>query len=190
MTQHEYREAIDSATIKIAAWMVAHGAVDTEPDPHDEDSMFGMMMELRMMYLDDLECFIGGATCDPVEPAHYATDKELIVEYEHEVPHHNLEIAALVPLVSPVSVRDLEAIVDELNPGVVDSYVSALPDYEDSEGGNCEKLSVAIDEDRNTWVVRRLRFDDIDGPDFDSIMSEFVALARTTCKRIWEHPNS
>ncbi len=182
MTPAEYREIIDQATEKVITWMVDHGAVDTGPaDEHD-------FFSLRMLYLDDLECFIGHATCDPAEPALYATDKDYIVEYEHEVPHHHLEISALVPLVSPVALRDLEAIVADLNPGVVERYESAVPMAEDYGGNECEETSVVLDEDRNTWVTRRFRCHDIDGDRFDDIMSEFVALARVTCKRIWECP--
>jgi hypothetical protein len=184
VTATGYRALVEDATEKIVAWIVNHGAVDTGP-PDPEDSM-----SLRMVILDDLECFVGGATCDPVEPAYFATDKELIVEYEHEVPHHHLEIAALVPLVSPVAPGDLEAIVDDLNPGVVETYVSACPGAEDIGGGQCEELSVAIAEGSrmDTWVTRRLTFHDVSGDTFDEIMNEFVALARTTCKKIWECP--
>ena len=177
-----YRERVEIATEKIVAWMVEHGAVDTGPPEPDD------FMSLRMLFLDDLECFVGEATCDPAEPALYATDKDYIVEYEHEVPHHHLEISALVPLVSPVALRDLEAIVADLNPGMVERYESAVPMAEDYGGNECEETSVVLDEDRNTWVTRRLRFDDINGSGFDDIMNGFVALARVTCKRIWECP--
>jgi hypothetical protein len=183
MTSSDYDEVLEKAIDKIVAFMTYKGAVDVS------ESVEFNPMSLRQMILDDLDCFIGEATCDPVEPARFATDKELIVRYAHEVPHHNLEIAALVPLVSPVAPGDLAAIVRELNPGVSDSYESAVPESVDLPGGVCEQLSVVLDDDNDTWVTRRLKFSDVNGENFENIMDEFILLARATCKKIWEFPS-
>ena len=192
MTQPDYRDVLETATEKVVEWMVNHGAIDPGPgDIDDNADLHTMMMGLRTLHLDGLEWFVGEATCDPAEPASYATDKELIVEVESEVPHHNLEIAALVPVESPVEEHELEAIVDEFDPGVVETYESVLPPSADYPAGECSELSVSLDQDHNDliWVVRRLRFDEIDGPGFDAVMSAFVSLVRTTCRRIRELPN-
>ena len=186
MTLEDFDVQLLLAREAITEWLVKAGAEVADSDDYgdfddEDDEEFGD--ELTTLLLDDIEFYIGPATCDSSQFEEWVTDKDFKLVAVSRNGHHHLEIAAVPVLGSPLPLSVLDDLVRDLQPDEPEAYVKVGDTFSDGsmKTSFCDPFAIEVRDDggsNNVWVVRRFRIDDTTSEDFDSLMSEVVNLAR------------
>lgn len=167
------------ARTTIINWLVNAGAELVESDDGEDEDSLGD--ELTTLMLDDVEFYVGPATCDSSFVEHWEIDQDAKVMVIDPNSHHHFEVAALPITDSPKSLELLADLVYPLKPPA-DNDQSFAP-----SGLDCEPFNLEVSDDdgsNNVWVVRRFRVDDITSEDFDSLMREVLNVAREVRNKV------
>lgn len=169
MTTQDFEQKHRQARESIINSLVQSGAQLIEiDDPEIEDQLVD---ELTILLLDNVEYYVGPATCDTSLLEHWEIDQDAKFLVLDPNSHHHFEVAALPVASSPLSLEELAEMVYPLKPETPDDQL-ANPDF-------CEPFTLEVsddDESNNVWVVRRFRVDDVSQPDFSTSMREVVDL--------------
>jgi hypothetical protein len=187
MTEKSFDTRLTNAENAVIEWFTKAGA--EVGDSLDQDNNEFLDPELLGLRIGDIEIFIGEATCEPISPAKFATDRDQVFEIESEVPHHHLEVAVLAVLGSPFDAATLDAMVDDIRPDFAESYVVEGDTFADGsmKPSFCLPVQIEVsseDSDNNIWVIRRFRVDDAESSNFDEMMTEFWALTHSVRERV------
>ena len=182
MSDENFEVQIQRAKQTLVSWMVEEGAeiMDTDEDlvGFDEEMSYSKLIPLSW---NDVEYFIGDATCDPSHFYELVTDKDFKLVSVSRNGHHHFEIAALVLLDPDLSSESVHGTVNELKPDIVEPYVKEGNTFLDGsmKPSFCLPFYIEVPddgEDNNLWVVRRFRVQDIDDGSFTGLMTEFLTL--------------
>ena len=182
MSDENFEVQIQRAKQTLVSWMVEEGAeiMDTDEDlvGSDEEKSYSKLIPLSW---NDVEYFIGDATCDPSHFYELVTDKDFKLVSVSRNGHHHFEIAALILLDPDLSSESVHGTVNELKPDIVEPYVKEGNTFLDGsmKPSFCLPFNIEVPddgEDNNLWVVRRFRVQDIDDGSFTGLMTEFLTL--------------
>jgi hypothetical protein len=162
--------------------MVEEGAeiMDTDEDlvGSDEEMSYSKLIPLSW---NDVEYFIGDATCDPSHFYELVTDKDFKLVSVSRNGHHHFEIAALVLLDPDLTSESLHDTLNDLKPDIVEPYLKEGNTFLDGsmKPSFCLPFNIEVPsdgEDNNVWVVRRFRVQDFEDGSYVDLMTEFLAL--------------
>jgi hypothetical protein len=182
MPDENFEVQIQRAKKTLVSWMVEEGAeiMDTDEDlvGSDEEMSYSKLIPLSW---NDVEYFIGDATCDPSHFYELVTDKDYKLIEVSQNGHHHFEIAAFTVSDSPLSIETLNEKVEDLRPDIVEAYVKKDDTFLDGsmKTSFCQPFTIEASTDgdyNNVWVVRRFRVQDIDDGSFVGLMTEFLTL--------------
>lgn len=187
MTEESFDTQLTNLEKALIGWSIKAGAeVDEDVDLENDEFLDPGLIGLR---IGEVELFIGDATCEPITPAKFGTDRDQLFEIEPDVPHHHREIAALAVLGSPFDVPTLDAMVDDLRPDYAEDYVTEGNTFTDGsmKPSFCVPFFIEVSTegpDNNVWVVRRFRVEDAETSNFNEMMAEFWDLIASVRERV------
>ena len=182
MSDENFEVQIQRAKQTLVSWMVEAGAeaiyADEDQDDIEDESW---EPEIFAVTRNDVEYFIGDATCDPSHFYELVTDKDFKLVSVSRNGHHHFEIAALVLLDTDLTSESLHDTLNDLKPDIVEPYLKEGNTFLDGSMKPSFCLPIHIEvpsdgEDNNVWVVRRFRIQDIDDGSFTGLMTEFLTL--------------
>ena len=182
MSDENFEVQVQSAKQELVNWMVEAGAeaiyADEDQDDIEDESW---EPEIFAVTRNDVEYFIGDATCDPSHFYELVTDKDFKLVSVSRNGHHHFEIAALVLLDPGLSSESLHDTLNDLKPDIVEPYVKEGNTFLDGSMKTSFCLPFHIEvpsdgEDNNVWVVRRFRVQDFEDGSYVDLMTEFLAL--------------
>ena len=182
MSDENFEVQIQRAKQALVSWMVEEGAeiMDTDEDlvGSDEEMSYSKLIPLSW---NDVEYFIGDATCDPSHFYELVTDKDFKLVSVSRNGHHHFEIAALVLLDTDLTSESLHDTLNDLKPDIVEPYLKEGNTFLDGSMKPSFCLPIHIEvpsdgEDNNVWVVRRFRVQDFEDGSYVDLMTEFLAL--------------
>ena len=185
MTSENFEEKVRQARAALITCMVDAGAeIFSESEPFDdlddgEDEPFDQ--DLTCLLLNDVEYYVGPATCDPSTFDELVTDKDFKLVTVQRNGHHHFEIAAIAVMGSPLSPETLNELTFDLRPDTAESYVRDGDTFSDGSlrASFCEPFAIEVsveNQDNNVWVVRRFRVEDTDSDTFTASVSEVIDL--------------
>jgi len=182
MSDENFEVQVQSAKQELVNWMVEAGAeaiyADEDQDDIEDESW---EPEIFAVTRNDVEYFIGDATCDPSHFYELVTDKDFKLVSVSRNGHHHFEIAALILLDPDLSSESVHGTVNDLKPDIVEPYVKEGNTFLDGSMKPSFCLPIHIEvpsdgEDNNVWVVRRFRVQDFEDGSYVDLMTEFLAL--------------
>jgi hypothetical protein len=182
MSDENFEVQVQSAKQELVNWMVEAGAEAIYPD-EDQDDIEDESWEPEIFAVtrNDVEYFIGDATCDPSHFYELVTDKDFKLVSVSRNGHHHFEIAALVLLDPDLTSESLHDTLNDLKPDIVEPYVKEGNTFLDGsmKPSFCLPFNIEVPsdgEDNNVWVVRRFRVQDFEDGSYVDLMTEFLAL--------------
>ena len=182
MSDENFEVQVQSAKQELVNWMVEAGAeaiyADEDQDDIEDESW---EPEIFAVTRNDVEYFIGDATCDPSHFYELVTDKDFKLVSVSRNGHHHFEIAALVLLDPDLTSESLHDTLNDLKPDIVEPYLKEGNTFLDGSMKPSFCLPIHIEgpsdgEDNNVWVVRRFRVQDFEDGSYVDLMTEFLAL--------------
>ena len=182
MSDENFEVQIQRAKQELVNWMVEAGAeaiyADEDLVGSDEEMSYSKLIPLSW---NDVEYFIGDATCDPSHFYELVTDKDFKLVSVSRNGHHHFEIAALVLLDPDLTSESLHDTLNDLKPDIVEPYLKEGNTFLDGSMKPSFCLPIHIEvpsdgEDNNVWVVRRFRVQDFEDGSYVDLMTEFLAL--------------
>ena len=182
MSDENFEVQVQSAKQELVNWMVEAGAeaiyADEDQDDIEDESW---EPEIFAVTRNDVEYFIGDATCDPSHFYELVTDKDYKLVSVSRNGHHHFEIAALVLLDTDLTSESLHDTLNDLKPDIVEPYLKEGNTFLDGSMKPSFCLPIHIEvpsdgEDNNVWVVRRFRVQDFEDGSYVDLMTEFLAL--------------
>ena len=182
MSDENFEVQVQSAKQELVNWMVEAGAEAIYPD-EDQDDIEDESWEPEIFAVtrNDVEYFIGDATCDPSHFYELVTDKDFKLVSVSRNGHHHFEIAAFILLDPDLTSESVHGTVNDLKPDIVEPYVKEGNTFLDGSMKPSFCLPIHIEvpsdgEDNNVWVVRRFRVQDFEDGSYVDLMTEFLAL--------------
>ncbi|CAB4558466.1 MAG: hypothetical protein F2891_01030 [Actinobacteria bacterium] len=182
MSDENFEVQVQSAKQELVNWMVEAGAeaiyADEDQDDIEDESW---EPEIFSVIRNDVEYFIGDATCDPSHFYELVTDKDFKLVSVSRNGHHHFEIAALFLLDPDLTSESLHDTLNDLKPDIVEPYLKEGNTFLDGSMKPSFCLPIHIEvpsdgEDNNVWVVRRFRVQDFEDGSYVDLMTEFLAL--------------
>jgi hypothetical protein len=189
MSDENFEVQVQSAKQELVNWMVEAGAeaiyADEDQDDIEDESW---EPEIFAVTRNDVEYFIGDATCDPSHFYELVTDKDFKLVSVSRNGHHHFEIAALVLLDPDLTSESLHDTLNDLKPDIVEPYLKEGNTFLDGsmKPSFCLPFHIEVPgdgEDSNVWVVRRFRVQDFEDGSYVDLMTEFLALVDQVEKR-------
>ena len=187
MTDFDFETELHDAKTALINWMVSAGAeVGEIEDDEEEGSLDDDIVGMR---IDEVEFFVGEATCDSSNFNELLVDDEFSLISVSRNGHHHLEIAGLAIAGSPFSLDMLNNFVEELRPGVVEDYVKEGDTFSDGtfSPSFCIPFAIEVSSemmDNNVWVVRRFRVEEVQASTFHQSMTEFLSLVHSVRDKV------
>jgi hypothetical protein len=182
MSDENFEVQVQSAKQELVNWMVEAGAEAIYPD-EDQDDIEDESWEPEIFAVtrNDVEYFIGDATCDPSHFYELVTDKDFKLVSVSRNGHHHFEIAAFILLDPDLTSESLHDTLNDLKPDIVEPYLKEGNTFLDGSMKPSFCLPIHIEvpsdgEDNNVWVVRRFRVQDFEDGSYVDLMTEFLAL--------------
>jgi hypothetical protein len=187
MTDFEFETELHDAKTALINWMVSAGAEVGEIEDDDEEG--SLDDDIIGMRIDEVEFFVGEATCDSSNFNELVVDDDFSLISVSRNGHHHLEIAALAISASPFSLDILNNLVDGLRPDVLEDYVKEGDTFSDGtlSPGFCIPFAIEVSSemmDNNVWVVRRFRVEEVQASTFHQLMTEFLSLVNTVRDKV------
>ena len=182
MSDENFEVQVQSAKQELVNWMVEAGAeaiyADEDQDDIEDESW---EPEIFAVTRNDVEYFIGDATCDPSHFYELVTDKDFKLVSVSRNGHHHFEIAAFILLDPDLTSESLHDTLNDLKPDIVEPYLKEGNTFLDGSMKPSFCLPIHIEvpsdgEDNNVWVVRRFRVQDFEDGSYVDLMTEFLAL--------------
>ena len=182
MSDENFEVQVQSAKQELVNWMVEAGAeaiyADEDQDDIEDESW---EPEIFAVTRNDVEYFIGDATCDPSHFYELVTDKDFKLVSVSRNGHHHFEIAALVLLDTDLTSESLHDTLNDLKPDIVEPYLKEGNTFLDGsmKPSFCLPIHIEVPSDgehNNVWVVRRFRVQDFEDGSYVDLMTEFLAL--------------
>jgi len=182
MSDENFAVQVLRAKKALISWMIEAGAeaINTDEDQDDiEDESWEP--EIFAVTRNDVEYFIGDATCDPSHFYELVTDKDFKLVSVSRNGHHHFEIAALVLLDPDLTSESLHDTLNDLKPDIVEPYLKEGNTFLDGsmKPSFCLPINIEVPsdgEDNNVWVVRRFRVQDFEDGSYVDLMTEFLIL--------------
>lgn len=182
MSDENFAVQVLRAKKALISWMIEAGAeaINTDEDQDDiEDESWEP--EIFAVTRNDVEYFIGDATCDPSHFYELVTDKDFKLVSVSRNGHHHFEIAALVLLDPDLTSESLHDTLNDLKPDIVEPYLKEGNTFLDGsmKPSFCLPINIEVPsdgEDNNVWVVRRFRVQDFEDGSYVDLMTEFLTL--------------